>query len=98
MRRSTRMEKSCRIGRSCNRLHQAGGMVAPTFLRMQTAWTLGLALALAVALGRGTPAADLSRQSAVAVERATAEALSNRSFQLQYDASGITSLKRTGDV
>ena len=29
---------------------------------------------------------------------AAAQPLSNRAFQLQYDASGITSLKRTADV
>src|SRR3954466_5344275 len=69
------MGNSCSINRACNRLHQAGGMVAPRFLRMQLAAAL---VAMAV------PAA--------------AQDLSNRTFQIKHDASGITSLKRTGDV
>src|SRR3954447_8907282 len=81
--RSNRMGKSCRISGSCNRLHQAGGMVSPTFLRMQgarpTSWAC-TALLLALA----APAAS--------------QDLSNRAFQLQYGAAGISSLKRTGDV
>jgi hypothetical protein len=32
------------------------------------------------------------------IQPATADELSNRAFQIRYDAAGITSLKRTGDV
>ena len=35
--------------------------------------------------------------SSVSPSRRRAQTLSNRAFQLQYDASGITSLRRTGD-
>ena len=51
-------------------------MVAPTFLRMQLAVMVLLAVAAS----------------------ARAQDLNNRVFQLKYDESGITSLRRTGDV
>ena len=35
---------------------------------------------------------------ALSAASATADDLSNRAFQIKYDGSGITSLKRTGDV
>jgi hypothetical protein len=57
-------------------------MVTPTFCRKQPS-VRALAAALCFA---AMPA------------RAAADDLSSRAFQLKYDASGITSLKRTGDV
>jgi hypothetical protein len=57
-------------------------MVTPTFRRKQPSVRM-LVAALCLA---ACPA------------RTAADDLSNRAFQLKYDASGITSLKRTGDV
>jgi hypothetical protein len=57
-------------------------MVTPTFRRKQPPLRT-LAAALCLAALPGHAAAD---------------DLANRAFQLKYDASGITSLKRTGDV
>src|ERR1043165_10291073 len=57
-------------------------MVSPSFFRTQ-----GIA-SLVVGLGLATTAA---------AQPAPTD-LSNRSFQIKYGASGITSLKRTGDV
>ena len=57
-------------------------MVTPTFRRKQPRLAVLLA-GLCLAAGPAPAAAD---------------DLSSRAFQLKYDASGITSLKRTGDV
>ena len=67
-------------------------MVAPSFSRLQLLGLLALALSVAPA------AADPSRRSGTTAQPAKAEDLSNRAFQIKYDGSGITSLKRTGDV
>ena len=57
-------------------------MVTPNFRRLQPRW---------LSLGAGLCLTLLASS-------ATAQDLASRTFQLKYDASGITSLKRTGDV